>query len=61
VHQILDPPVAERGHQPKAGQGREVRTSEVMSEINAKNNEHRKDFRYKENPDDESNKLLYSL
>jgi hypothetical protein len=58
VPQILDPPVAERRRQPKAGQGREVRTSEVISDINAKNNEHRKDFQYKRNSNDESNNLF---
>jgi hypothetical protein len=58
VPQILDPPVAERGRQRKAGQAREVRTSEVTSEINAKNNEHRKDFQYKENSNNEPNNLF---
>jgi hypothetical protein len=58
VYQGLDLPVAERRRQRKAGQARAVRTSQVMSEINADNNKHRKDLQYEENSNDGSNNLF---
>ncbi len=58
MHRILDPPVAVRRCQRKVGKEIGVRTSEVISEVNANNNEHRKDLQYKENSNDESNNLF---
>lgn len=58
VYRVLDPPVAARRRQWKVGKERGVRTSEVMSEVNANNNEHRKDLQYEENSNDGSNDLF---
>ena len=58
MHRTLDPPVAVGRCQRKVGKESEVHTSEVISEINTNNDEHRKGLQHKGSPNEISDSLV---